>query len=521
MPVSESKRPALGHRVKRWLYIIHRWIGIGSCLLFAIWFLSGLVMIYVPFPALTSMERLSGLEAIDWRRVSVQPRAALAAADVTAPKTIALELRDGTPVWRIDPWEGPQRTIPAGRTPVGPVDAAMAQRVAERFGNAPVRTVEPIERDQWTVAGGYDRHRPLWKAELDDPDGTVLYIASSSGAVVLDTRRQERFWNWVGSVPHWIYPTVLRQDNAVWRQVVMWVAGPCIAVALTGMWIGILRMRIGRRRFKGGRITPYHGRMWWHHIAGLSGGMFLLAWIFSGWLSVDPGRFFASAGLSQSARIAFAGATAPPPLAIDRLARMAAGAKRLELRWIAGQPSLAIERVGMPATYLDATTLMPIQTSERTILMAAGQLVPGARILQVERLNAPDLYWYEVGGLPLLPVLRVKYDDPARTWLHIDPATGAILGELDHHRRLYRWMFDLLHKWDLNGLTLHRPAWDTFLWLLSSLGLITSVSGIWIGGARLMRPKGLRHRAPDLVRDAVADLPLVESRPAINRPYRS
>jgi uncharacterized iron-regulated membrane protein len=52
VPVSSGKRPALGHRAKRWLYIIHRWIGIFSCLLFAVWFLSGLVMIYVPYPAL-------------------------------------------------------------------------------------------------------------------------------------------------------------------------------------------------------------------------------------------------------------------------------------------------------------------------------------------------------------------------------------------------------------------------------------------------------------------------------------
>lgn len=489
MLISSGKRPALGHRAKRWLYIVHRWIGIGSGLLFTIWFVSGLVMIYVPFPALTPMERLSGLEAIDWRRITVQPTAALTAANVTVPKTMALEMRHGAPVWRIEPWDGPQRTVAAGRDPVKPVDAAMARRVAARFANTQVRTVERIERDQWTVAGSYDRHRPLWKGELDEPAGTILYISSASGAVVLDTHRRERFWNWLGSVPHWIYPTVLRQDNAAWRQVVMWVSGPCIAVALTGMWIGILRMRIGRRRFKGGRITPYRGWMWWHHIAGLSGGMFLLAWIFSGWLSVDPGRMFASPGLSQSARIGYAGTAQPPPLAIDRLARMAAGAKRIELRWITGQPGVVIERDSMPATNLNAKTLAPLQTGERTILMAAAQLVPGAHIVQVDRLNAPDAYWYEAGALPHLPMLRVKYDDPARTWVHIDPATGEILGDLDARRRIYRWLFDLLHKWDLNGLTLHRPAWDILLWLLASLGLVTSVSGIWIGWRRLTRRK--------------------------------
>jgi hypothetical protein len=55
-----------------------------------------------------------------------------------------------------------------------------------------VRSVEPIVRDQWTVAGSFDRHRPLWKVTLGDPAGAVLYISSQTGAV--DTRRTERLW---------------------------------------------------------------------------------------------------------------------------------------------------------------------------------------------------------------------------------------------------------------------------------------------------------------------------------------
>ena len=44
-------------RLRRWLYIVHRWIGIGTCLLFAMWFISGVVMMYVAFPQLTDTER--------------------------------------------------------------------------------------------------------------------------------------------------------------------------------------------------------------------------------------------------------------------------------------------------------------------------------------------------------------------------------------------------------------------------------------------------------------------------------
>jgi hypothetical protein len=495
--VSNRRQPALGHRAKRWLFITHRWIGIATCLLFAIWFVSGLVMIYVPFPSLTAEERAVGLEPIAWASVDVQPARALAQARIAAPKLLILEMRDGSPVWRIDPWEGAQETIAASsENPVQPVDAALARRVASAFGRAPVQNVERIERDQWSVAGSFDRHRPLWKAELADEAGTALYVSSKTGAVVLDTHRAERFWNWLGSVPHWIYPTILRQDGPAWRQVVLWVSGPCIAAAVTGVWIGILRTRIGKRRFSGGRMIPYRGWMWWHHVAGLTGGVALLAWIFSGWLSVDPGRLFASEGITASAMSAYANASAPQPIAFDRLARLAPMAKRVELRWAAGEAVLTVRQEGSPPVSLNGATLAPIHFDRALILEAANRLVPGAHIVEVSRLDAPDAYWYEVGSLPRLPVLRIKFNDPAKTWAHIDPETGQLLGDLDTRRRVYRWLFDLLHKWDVNGLTLNRPVWDILLWLLSLLGLVTSVSGIWIGVRALRRSNRRRASAP-------------------------
>jgi uncharacterized iron-regulated membrane protein len=114
-------------------------------------------------------------------------------------------------------------------------------------------------------------------------------------------------------------------------------------------------------------------------------------------------------------------------------------------------------------------------------------LIPAGPLAATKRLTAPDAYWYEAGALPQLPVLRLRFDDPAQDWLHIDPETGAILDHTDARLRTYRWLFDLLHKWDLNLLTLHRPVWHVWLWLWSLAGLVTSMSGVWIGWKRLRR----------------------------------
>lgn len=43
--------PPLSTRAKRWLYLIHRWAGIVLCLFFAMWFISGVVMMYVGYPS--------------------------------------------------------------------------------------------------------------------------------------------------------------------------------------------------------------------------------------------------------------------------------------------------------------------------------------------------------------------------------------------------------------------------------------------------------------------------------------
>src|SRR4051812_11508668 len=48
----------------RALVSIHRWLGVAFCLFFAMWFATGIVMHFVPFPALTDSERIASLRAI-------------------------------------------------------------------------------------------------------------------------------------------------------------------------------------------------------------------------------------------------------------------------------------------------------------------------------------------------------------------------------------------------------------------------------------------------------------------------
>lgn len=473
--------------LKRWLFLTHRWLGIGSCLLFAVWFVSGLIMVYIPYPSLKGDEWLAGQAPVDWGRVAIDPQAARRLAGDTVPRQLALEMRGAEPVWRVQTWQGVEQVFSAVTgLPLGPAEEAEARAIAEGSTGLPVERMEQVWNDQWTIAERYDRHRPLWKARIRAPDAPWIYISSTTGRVVLDTTAWERGWNWIGTVPHWIYFTTLREHQTVWRQAVIWLSGPATVAAIAGLWLGVLRMRLGRRRYKAGRVTPYAGWMKWHHLTGLAGGFLLILWIFSGWLSVDPGHFFAGKGPSPARQMAFVGAL-PPPAPLHELARAAGDARRVVFSSAAGYGLARVEWAVGETLLLDAVTLTPTKGGGERALDRLSLLYPSTGATGSTLVTQPDSYWYALHGERPLPVLRVYLDDEAGTWLHIHPATGELLGTLDRKGRLYRWMFDLPHLWDAPFL-LERPLLrEMWIWFFSLLGLAVSVTGVWIGWRRLFR----------------------------------
>ena len=59
---SEDQRLAM---FKRSLIFIHRWLGVALCLLFLLWFPSGIGMMYFPMPSVTPAARLERLPVLD------------------------------------------------------------------------------------------------------------------------------------------------------------------------------------------------------------------------------------------------------------------------------------------------------------------------------------------------------------------------------------------------------------------------------------------------------------------------
>ena len=123
--------------------LTHRYVGIATCLLFAMWFGSGMVMMYVGFPELTAEERLRGLTPLNLSAAHVLPAPALSAAGIEGwPRALRMEMVLGRPAYIVHPWEGPVRTVFADDGSVlRHVEPAYAVLAAQHFGRATRATV--------------------------------------------------------------------------------------------------------------------------------------------------------------------------------------------------------------------------------------------------------------------------------------------------------------------------------------------------------------------------------------------
>lgn len=402
--------------------------------MFAVWFASGIVMVFAGFPSLDDARRLAAIPqlAID----ESVPSPALTLARSPARGRIRLGMLDGRPVYRFADGDRTAGIVDAltGRA-AGPAAPMSSIAIAQYFfdsGDAQWTTATVAARDQWNVTSPAGAQFPLLRFAATDRARTEVYVSSKTAEVVQITTRRTRLCAWAGAIPHWIYPIALRRHAATWRWLVIGIAVLGAIGSLSGLFLGVWMWRGG---------SPYRkGWMRWHHILGLSFGVFAFTWVGSGAWSLEPFRMGARATARRSELI-------DEVIATDQLGRFTVEpARALALcRRVIEPREIALVRIGGHPHYLCR------QSPDETRVVAADR--------------------------PTVAATR----PPAVT-----AAKPAAADALD------RWIFRGLHCFDFPFLPPRSRAWYTVVLALSVAGLIFSLTGVAVAAAWFTRVR--RHR---------------------------
>jgi len=491
---------SMASRAKRSALLVHRWTGILTGVLMALWFASGMVMLFVGYPKLAPWERLAALPALPAQGCCLDPAALPGASSAERLVLTTIGARPHYVLTRGGKLESFDAASGRLQARVEPADALAAARAFA--GGAAAHYAGLVGEDRWTHSRALNPHRPLHVVELDDAAATRVYVSSSTGQVVLDAPRAERLWNFVGAWLHWLYMFRNQPSDPVWSWLVIGLSALGTVSALTGALNGIWRWRFAGR-YKSGAKTPFREHaMRWHHLLGLGFGAALLLWIFSGLMSMNPLGVFDARGVKPDLA-AYAGATPGErrlaiavPAALALLRANGFTPRELEWRVLGGEPYLlardGADRTRLVAARGDGFAVLDRFTDVR-LAEAARRLLPAAAVGS-ERLEHYDAYYYKRQEQSMygaderrLPALRIVYGDPGATWAQLDPYTGEVASTLDRSQRTGRWLFNLLHSWDLAPMLAAGWLREAVLLVLGLGGLLLSGTALVIGARRLRK----------------------------------
>lgn len=493
------------------LIFFHRWLGILVGLMFVAWSVSGIILMYYGIPHISAGERLDRLPALDLSRATVTPLQALEQVEGT-PFRLRVSMQGERPVYRINTGNVFGRwTVVYADTGerLEPLDASaalnwMAARYP-RFADSLRREAFLAGPDMFTHAPALQTHMPMHRIALGDAAGTEYYVSANTAEAVMKTTRGTRLLGFFGYNLHTLY--FFRQASW-WTPLLLWLSWIGLAMTLLGLVLGIWRFSRRPVHVKRGVAyrTPYVGWWKWHHYAGLIFGAVMLTWMLSGLvsLSVIPGiteTLYTPAQLQAGARTVqgFGPSVDYAPLtlagmrkAVDEIGETFE-VRELELLYYNGKPYYLAYRPPTPgelerwragsalefiAQNLDHEHRLVAANEpaarpfaafdESELLRAAALAMPGYRPVESAWLREHDDYYYRTLasfdlGLPRtsrsLPVLRLKYDDPAGTWLYLSPSHGQLVKAETRDRR-NRWAYYGLHGFDFEFLYGRRPLWD-------------------------------------------------------------
>lgn len=436
----------MNRNFKFWRFI-HKWSGRIIVIFFLMWFVSGLILIYHPYPKLTENEIYKRLPLF-----SVQDTAE--AQNQLSPSEIA------------------KKWLP--------------------YDVVKVDTLRDL--GVWVIQPKYEKDLPIYRFYYDDPDKTELFISGTSLNPIQQTNFKQRLWSYFGAIPHKFYIPSLRKNTETWKKIVTVGGVFCFIAALSGLIEGII---ILRRRFKKtGKIgNPY--KKWpmrLHFGFGICVGLFLITWGISGifamnkvpeWLSptkdelsITQNTLWGKKELPDSCYL----------LTPATLLKEYPELKTFEKQHFGSFPAIKAV-IGDSAYYFDATSETPLRMHipDSAVRKQISKITGDSLYFTIRKLNNfTEYYMPRLRGQANLPVYEVKIEDNVGSTVYIDPSDGY-MRYITNHKRIRKWLFEGFHYWNINGFYTVKPVWTIAIWAACISCIIVCLTGIIITFNKIFR----------------------------------
>ena len=458
-------------KVISFLFKVHRITGLSIAVFFLMWFTTGIVLIYHPYPKVAEKLLYEKKETLPSSLPNLS--SVLSSADGKV-KSLSLKQFQG------------QISFSTDKAPV--VTFSVVERVAKHWIDAPIERVDTLkEREQWVLFTKYDKELPIYKFYFDDDERHELFISGRTAEVLQMTNAKQRFWAWIGAIPHKFYVPCIRRDVDVWQNTIAIVSGICLVAALSGWILGIC-LWIKRYRKKHAWENPYK-KCWsrWHFSFGLVFGVFLIAWAISGifamqrvpqWLVPMEGDYS-----FKSSRLWGKGMLPLDAYRLDYRKLREAYPDLKEVEWcryadipayriITSEEELLVDASG--------NAVRPLQIPEQTIVEGMKKIHGGEVGMKVELLEEFDDYYLSRRVALDLPVYKIEVDDANGSLYYVNPETGYIR-YLNNNKMVRKWLFNGIHYLDVAWLVNRPVLWTCCLWFLCIGCGIVCLSGVVLG----------------------------------------
>ncbi len=346
----------------------------------------------------------------------------------------------------------------------------------ERWGDEfihPIHRVETIDYDVWTVGARYREHRPFLRVELENSLKTELYWSIRSQKWVQETTAEERFWSWMGAVPHWFYLSLLRNQEGLWK-ITLW----CFSL------LGLLLVFCGSAwaLLQGSRLwAPAKSKLRRiHSLLGLIISPFLFLWLLSGFFSIPiPGLFPSSQPNNQeSLRWKSPRGESVSERTFEHH-ELAVGTVERQQIAVLGHIWFRDLKKSGEVIWLDPHGNSFQRSIPRGWIDQELNRLRSEQILQEYEGVGGDDFW--ATGLDrkiepeISPRIRLKFSGTPEEYWDVDLTSGQMVQRWTPSTKTYRVLYRLLHTWDIPWL-LDRD-------LLRKSGMLFFLTGILAVGA--------------------------------------